>query len=193
MAISTWEEGWEPPLPSEYAAALQGALSELDVTIILEPGRVIVGNAGIFVTQVLYNKQQGRKKFIIVDGAMNDLIRPTLYGGYHEILPVRRKKGRKEKVDVVGPICESGDFLAQGRSLPRLAGGELLAVMSAGAYGFTMASQYNSRPRTPEVLVSGRKFYMVRERETYKDLPHGEHVPQFLTGKMGTGKESGLS
>lgn len=169
-----------PPEPKAYGRALTEPLRKLKVTILLEPGRVIAGNAGIFVTRVLYQKAQGRKKFAVVDGAMNDLLRPALYGSYHEIWPVRKKTGRKTKVDVVGPICESGDFLAKDRPLPALRRGDLIVCLSAGAYGFTMASQYNSRPRAAEILVSGKEFYIVRQREEYKDLPKGEHVPHFL-------------
>jgi len=170
----------KPPTPQAYAKVIKKHLGPLGVRIILEPGRSIAGNAGVFLTQVLYNKQQGRKPFVVVDGAMNDLARPSLYGSYHEIRPVKQTAAKKIKVDVVGPICESGDFLAQDRLLPRVQAGALLAVMSAGAYGFTMASNYNSRPRVPEVLVHGRQFHVVRERESYKDLPRGEHVPRFL-------------
>ncbi|MDO8461260.1 MAG: diaminopimelate decarboxylase, partial [Deltaproteobacteria bacterium] len=129
---------------------------------------------------VLYRKQQGSKNFIIIDAAMNDLIRPSLYGSHHEILPVVKNSRAKKKVDVVGPVCESGDFLAEGRLLPSVNQGELLAVMSAGAYGFVMASNYNSRPRVAEVLVNGKEWFVIRQREEYKDLLKGEKVPQFL-------------
>lgn len=163
-----------------YGRALKEKLRNLNATVIFEPGRVMMGNAGIFVTKVLYNKRQGKKQFVVVDGAMNDLMRPSLYGSYHEICPVKKRTGRRSRVDVVGPVCESGDFLAQQRLLPRSQAGDLLAVMSAGAYGFTMASNYNSRPRVAEVLVNKKDFHVIRERETYKDLPHGEYVPRFL-------------
>jgi diaminopimelate decarboxylase len=170
-----------PPHPEEYAAALKAVLAELDdCTLIIEPGRVIVGNAGILVTKVLYTKQ-GLKNFIIVDAAMNDLTRPSLYGAYHAIQPVK-KTGRGEAVaDIVGPICETGDFLAKDRSLPLCTQGDLLAVMSTGAYGFTMSSNYNSRPRLAEVLVHGRNFYTIRQRETLETLIHGETIPEFIT------------
>jgi diaminopimelate decarboxylase len=148
--------------------------------LILEPGRVIVGNAGILVTEVLYLKETDEKKFVVVDGGMNDLIRPALYGSYQAIRPVADKKSETIVADVVGPICESGDFFAKDREIPRPEPGDLLAVMSAGAYGFTMASNYNSHPRPPEVLVDGDKFYVVRRRESLEDLIGGETIPQVL-------------
>ncbi len=176
----------DPPHPREYAYSLMGELKGIDCTLILEPGRVIVGNAGILVTRVLYTKENGLagKKFIIVDAAMNDLIRPSLYGSYQRIQPVVQRKDRNLAVmDVVGPICESGDFLAKDRQLPEIKAGELLAVMSAGAYGFSMSSNYNSRPRIPEILVSKDRFYVIREREDYDDLIRGESIPDFLVGE----------
>jgi diaminopimelate decarboxylase len=170
----------EPPHPEEYAAALIKGLDGLDVTLILEPGRVIVGNAGILVTEVLYLKKTDEKTFIVVDGAMNDLIRPALYGSYHEIRPVVERSGEKIVADIVGPICESGDFFAKDREILRPQTGDLLAVMSAGAYGFIMASNYNSRPRAAEVLVDGENFYVVRKRESLEDLISGETIPPVL-------------
>jgi diaminopimelate decarboxylase len=170
----------EPPHPREYAEALMKELSGIDCTLILEPGRVIVGNAGILVTQVLYTKEGGEKNFVIVDAAMNDLIRPSLYGSYQRIQPIHKKDRVETMVDVVGPICESGDFLAKDRKLPKAESGDLLAVMSAGAYGFTMSSNYNSRPRVPEVLVDKNRFDVVRKREEYEDLIHGESIPETL-------------
>jgi diaminopimelate decarboxylase len=137
----------EPPQPDEYAAALIRGLEGLDVTLILEPGRVIVGNAGILITEILYLKETDEKKFVVVDGGMNDLIRPALYGSYQAICPVVERDADTIVADVVGPICESGDFFAKDREIPRPQPGDLLAVMSAGAYGFTMASNYNSHPR----------------------------------------------
>lgn len=164
-----------PPLPIEFAQALIGVIRDLGATVILEPGRVLVGNAGILVTRVLYTKQSPVKNFVVVDAGMNDLARPSLYGSYHAIWRVHRAAGRDDvTVDVVGPICESGDFLAKDRKLPRFEPGELMAVMSAGAYGHTMSSNYNARPRAPEVLVRGGEFHVVRERETYADLIRGE-------------------
>ena len=170
----------EPPHPEEYAGALIQGLRGLDVTLILEPGRVVVGNAGILVTEVLYLKEGEEKTFVIVDGGMNDLIRPALYGSYQAIRPVVERKGEMIVADVVGPICESGDFFAKDREIPRPQEGDLLAVMSAGAYGFTMSSNYNSRPRAPEILVDGDNFHVVRKRESFEDLVSGETIPPIL-------------
>ena len=169
-----------PPQPEEYARAIIEGLEGLDVTLILEPGRVIVGNAGILVTEVLYVKDNDTKKFVIVDSGMNDLIRPALYGSYQAIRPVVENKAEKIVADVVGPICESGDFFAKDREIARPQRGDLLAVMSAGAYGFTMASNYNSHPKAPEVLVDGDKYYVVRKRESFEDLINGETIPAEL-------------
>jgi len=166
-----------PPLPVEFAQALIDVIRDLGATVILEPGRVLVGNAGILVTRVLYTKQSPVKNFVVVDAGMNDLARPSLYGSYHAIWRVHRVSGRDEvTVDVVGPICESGDFLAKDRKLSRFEPGELMAVMSAGAYGHAMSSNYNARPRVPEVMVRGSQFFVVRERETYADLIRGERT-----------------
>jgi diaminopimelate decarboxylase len=170
----------EPPHPQEYARAIIEGVEGLDVTLILEPGRVIVGNAGILLTEVQYIKETDEKKFVIVDGGMNDLIRPALYGSYQAIQPVIQKDGEKIIADVVGPICESGDFFAKDREIARPRRGDLLAVMSAGAYGFTMASNYNSHPKPPEVLVDGDQYYVVRSRETLDDLIRGETIPAVL-------------
>ena len=168
-----------PPTHQEYATLLLPALREAGVTVLIEPGRSIVGNAGALLTRVLYRKDTGAKKFVVVDSAMNDLIRPSLYGSYHEIVPVdeTRRAGERETVDVVGPVCESGDFLAKDRELVRVQQEDLLAVMSAGAYGFVMASNYNTRPRAVEVLVDGSRYTIVRRRETYEDLVAGETAP----------------
>ena len=168
----------EPPHPRDYARAVLDAVGSLGLKLIFEPGRVIVGNAGILVTRVLYRKQTKSKTFIVVDAGMNDLIRPSLYGAYHDIRPVREKAGEREQADVVGPICESGDFLAKDRDLPILVRDDLIAIMSAGAYGFTMASNYNSRPKPPEVLVDGVRYHVVLNRQTYEDLVTGETVPE---------------
>ena len=169
-----------PPLPDEYATAIIRGLEGLDVTLILEPGRVIVGNAGILLTEVQYLKETETKKFVIVDGGMNDLIRPALYGSYQAIQPVVQTNAEKMIADVVGPICESGDFFAKDREIARPRRGDLLAVMSAGAYGFTMASNYNSHPKPPEVLVDGDRYYIVRKRESMDDLINGEVIPAAL-------------
>jgi diaminopimelate decarboxylase len=170
----------EPPPPREYARALIAGLEGMDLTLLLEPGRVIVGNAGVLLTEVLYFKEGVEKKFVIVDGAMNDLIRPALYGSYQEIVPVEPRGGERVIADVVGPVCESGDFFARDRELERPRAGDLLAIRGAGAYGFAMASNYNSRPRAAEVLVSGGDFYVVRRRETLEDLVSGEAIPPLL-------------
>lgn len=169
-----------PQTAQAYADKILPILEKTGLKIIMEPGRFIVGNAGIFVTKVVYVKDNGVKKFVIVDGGMNDLIRPTLYDAYHEIVPVKKTAASKVKVDVVGPICESGDFFAHDRLLPKVGKEDLLAVMSAGAYGYVMASNYNVRGRVPEVMVRGNKFEIVRERETFKDLMKGEKIPKFL-------------
>jgi diaminopimelate decarboxylase len=177
----------DPPSPAEYGRAIQDAMSAfagLDVTLICEPGRVIVGNAGVLVTKTLYLKQGEMKNFVIVDAAMNDLVRPTLYDAYHAIWPVK-KRGATENggyvADVVGPICETSDFLARDRALTQKPGeGDLLAVMSAGAYGFTMSSNYNTRPRGAEVMVKGDTYAVVRRREELEDLVRGEEVPAFI-------------
>lgn len=167
----------EPPLPEEYSQAILEVLGGLPVTLILEPGRVIVGNAGILVTRVLYTKSNKERNFIIVDAGMNDLIRPSLYQAYHKIVPVIDREEEEIVADIVGPICESGDFLAKERKVPRVKRGDLLAVMSAGAYGFVMSSNYNSRPRAAEVLVEGDQFFLVRRRETWEDLTALEEIP----------------
>ncbi len=170
----------KPQTAEVYARAVLPLLEKTGLKIIMEPGRFIVGNAGIFVTKILYLKDNGFKKFLIVDGGMNDLIRPTLYDAYHEIVPVRQTTALKEKTDVVGPICESGDFFARDRLLPRLKENDLLAIMSAGAYGYVMSSNYNMRGRAPEVMVKGKKFEVTKRRETFADLIHGETIPRFL-------------
>lgn len=169
-----------PPSPSDYAKAILAASKGIDCTFIFEPGRVIVGNAGILVSRVLYVKSDGGQNFVIVDAGMNDLIRPSLYGSYHRIQPVFLMERENILADIVGPICESGDFLAKGRIIPRFNRGDLIAVMSAGAYGFTMASNYNSRPRIPEVLVKDSRYYVIKKREDYSDLIRGEEIPEFL-------------
>jgi diaminopimelate decarboxylase len=160
----------QPPHPREFGEALTKVLRDHPMKLILEPGRVIAGNAGMLAASVLYTKDTPSKHFVIVDAAMNDLIRPSLYSSYHHIGEVQPMGRAERTVDVVGPICESGDFLARDRALPALASGELLAVFSAGAYGFTMSSQYNSRPRAAELLVDGSTVHVARRRETYEDL-----------------------
>jgi diaminopimelate decarboxylase len=170
----------DAPHPSEYAKAIIKAAKDINCTFIFEPGRVIVGNAGILVTEVLYTKSNDGKNFVVIDAGMNDLVRPSLYDSYHQIQPVIEKEREEIIADVVGPICESGDYLAKGRKISRFERGELLAVMSAGAYGFTMSSNYNSRGRIPEILVRDDKFFVIRKREVYADLIRGEEIPDFL-------------
>jgi len=165
-----------PQTAKTFAARVLPLLAKTGLKIIMEPGRFIVGNAGIFVSKVVYVKDNGYKKFVIVDGGMNDLIRPMLYDAYHEIVPVKQSRTFKQKVDVVGPICESGDFFAHDRLLPVVKKGDLLAVMSAGAYGYAMASNYNVRPRVAEVMVKNDRFKIIKERETFKDLMRGERI-----------------
>lgn len=165
-----------------YAAAVAPLLRGLGLRILLEPGRLLVGNAGVLLTRVLYRKATPTKHFVIVDAGMNDLIRPALYSGYHEIVPLRERSAdaARETVDVVGPVCESGDFFAQARDLPVTRQGEVLALMSAGAYGYVMASNYNSRPLAAEVLVSGAKSAVVRARQTHEDLTRGAVIPDWI-------------
>jgi diaminopimelate decarboxylase len=166
----------------DYADAIMPPLRELGIRILVEPGRFLIGNAGVLLTRVSYIKKSGAKKFAIVDAGMNDLIRPALYQSYHEIVPVKEsstsknksRTNKKERVDIVGPVCESGDFFARDREMPELHEGDLLAIMSAGAYGFVMASNYNSRPLPSEVLVRGDKFALIRQRQTWEDLASGE-------------------
>ncbi len=159
-----------PPTADAFAAAITPTLASLEAEILFEPGRFLVGNGGILVTQVQYIKKTPAREFVIVDAGMNDLIRPSLYQAYHEIVPVVEREGEARIVDVVGPICESGDFLGLGRSLPPVEPGDFLAVRSAGAYGFVMSSNYNSRPRAAEVLVDGGEARVGRKRETWDDL-----------------------
>ena len=164
----------------DYADAIVPPLRELDVRILVEPGRFLVGNAGVLLTRVRYIKKTGAKKFAIVDAGMNDLIRPALYQSYHEIVPVAEPSKTKstEKIDIVGPVCESGDFFALDREMPELHEGDLLAIMSAGAYGFVMASNYNSRPLPAEALVRGDQFALIRKRQTWEDLVRDEIGPE---------------
>jgi diaminopimelate decarboxylase len=164
----------------KYAARLVPLLKPLGLKILLEPGRFISGNAGILVTRVEYVKRTGKKNFVIVDAAMNDLIRPAFYDSYHEIVPLVRKGNLTLKSDVVGPICESGDFFCKDRPLPKVGEGDYLALLSAGAYGFVMASNYNARPLAAEILVSGKKSAIARERQPVKEIWSGEKVVAWL-------------
>jgi diaminopimelate decarboxylase len=164
----------------DYAAAIVPPLRELGLRVLVEPGRLLVGNAGVLLTRVRYIKQTEHKKFVIVDAGMNDLIRPALYQSYHEIVPVREARdSAREPVDVVGPVCESADFFAQDRQLPQMQAGDLVALMSAGAYGFVMASNYNSRPLPAEAFVHGNRFALIHQRQTFEDLIRGEVDPPF--------------
>lgn len=156
--------------PYDYAQSILECLRGLDLTIICEPGRFIVGNAGVFLVKVLYEKISQNKRFVIVDGAMNDLIRPSLYNAYHQIIPLTQSQGEKSPADIVGPICESGDYLGKNIELPPLKEGDILAILSSGAYGFSMSSNYNTRPRCAEVAISQGKIKLIRKRETFEDL-----------------------
>jgi diaminopimelate decarboxylase len=166
--------------PQKYAARLLPLLQPLGLKILLEPGRFIVGNAGILVTRVEYLKRTGKKNFVIVDAAMNDLIRPAFYDAYHEIIPLVKKTGATMKVDVVGGVCESGDFFAKNRPLPKIVEGDYLALLSAGAYGFVMASNYNARPLAAEILVNGKNFAVARERQPVEKIWSDEKVVAWL-------------
>ncbi len=168
-----------PPLPAELAKEIVPLLKDSGCTIVFEPGRMIVGNAGVMVSRIIYTKKNEGKTFYIADAGMNDLVRPSLYNAHQAIQPVSQSAAQRKKVeaDVVGPICESGDFLAKDRVLPEFKKGELFAVMSSGAYGFTMSSNYNSRRRVPEIFVKGDRYDIIRERESMEDLIRGEKIP----------------
>ncbi|KAB0677020.1 diaminopimelate decarboxylase [Aureimonas leprariae] len=170
-----------PPEPDAYSAIVKRHVRDLDATVIFEPGRLLVANAGILVTKVLYVKEAEAKRFVIVDAAMNDLVRPTLYDAWHDIRPVAAAKDADTVVaDVVGPVCESGDFLAKDRPLPPVAAGDLLALMTAGAYGAVQSGTYNTRPLVPEVLVKGGSFFAVRPRQRIEDLIGLDRLPPWL-------------
>lgn len=171
----------KPQTADDFARVVAPILKRTGLKIILEPGRFIVGNAGILVTKVLYIKKSRVKTFVIVDAGMNDLIRPSLYQAYHEIVPLKKTSGRPTRtVDVVGPICESGDFFAKNRKMILPNEGDFLSIMSAGAYGFSMSSNYNSRKRPSEIMVKANKFFVVRKRQAYQDLLKGETIPSFI-------------
>ncbi|AML51277.1 diaminopimelate decarboxylase [Falsihalocynthiibacter arcticus] len=171
-----------PPLPKEYGALIQDVLGDLGCEIEIEPGRLISGNAGILVSEVIYVKSGEDREFLIIDGAMNDLVRPSMYGAHHDIIPVIEAAPGVEqaKYDIVGPVCESGDTFAKGRNMPPLTAGDLVAFRSAGAYGAVMASEYNSRPLIPEVLVDGDQFAVIRARPTFQDMIDRDTVPSWL-------------
>jgi diaminopimelate decarboxylase len=170
----------EPPLPSDYGREIVAATKDLGMHLVFEPGRNIVGNAGILVARCLYTKARDEKNFIMIDAGMNDLARPALYGSFHGVQPVVADQDGMIVADIVGPICESGDFLVKDREVPMFRKGDLMAFMSAGAYGFAMSSSYNSRPRVAEVMVKGDTFEVIRDRETWDDLIRGERVASFL-------------
>lgn len=169
-----------PPSLEDYAATVIDAVADLGCELICEPGRVIMANAGVLLTRVLYRKETAEKRFLIVDQGMNDLSRPALYGAYHEVIAVRKGAAQME-ADVVGPICETGDFLSRGGSVPDVEPGELICAMSAGAYGRSMSSNYNTRPRAAEVLVRGAEAFLIRPREDLHDLWAKEEIPEFLS------------
>jgi diaminopimelate decarboxylase len=172
-----WNKQKNPPLtPASYAQAIVPILKPLGLKILLEPGRFISGNAGVLLSEVVNVKKTAKKNFVIVDAAMNDLIRPAFYESYHQIEPLTAKSGKAISSDVVGPICESGDTFCKNRPLPPLKAGDRVAFLSAGAYGFVMSSQYNSRPRAAELLVDGKKVVVARKRETLDDLIRGERA-----------------
>ena len=180
-----YREDEAPPAPEEYARAVLEAVKpfdSLDLTLVFEPGRVIAGNAGVLLSSVLYRKRGQDKQFVITDAAMNDLMRPALYQSYHRIVPVTEHPGESFVADVVGPICETGDFFARDRTMPPVEAGDLVAIMSAGAYGFTMSSNYNTRPRAAEVLVRGDRYHVIRRREVLEDLVRGESIPDWARG-----------
>ncbi|HAT85078.1 MAG TPA: diaminopimelate decarboxylase [Rhizobiales bacterium] len=171
-----------PPLPRDYAETVKKHVRDLDCKVYFEPGRLIAGNAGILVTEVVYRKDGEGKTFVIVDGAMNDLIRPTLYDAWHDIRPITEPgfDTPTSNVDIVGPVCETGDYLALDRPLPQMQSGDLIAVMSAGAYGAVQANTYNTRPLVPEVLVNGDQWHVIRERPTYEEMLALDKIPDWL-------------
>jgi diaminopimelate decarboxylase len=182
LGVPYREDNEPPPDPAAYADIVKKNTSGLGCTLVFEPGRLIVANAGILVTSVVFVKETDGKDFYIVDAAMNDLIRPTLYDAHHDIKPVKQAALGAERriVDVVGPVCETGDYLAQARSLPHAKAGDLLAVMTAGAYGAVQTGTYNSRPLVPEVLVKGGDYAVVRPRQSYDELIGLDHIPDWL-------------
>lgn len=196
-ALESGDSGWwrrpaarDLLTPGRYAAALVPLLQPLGLKILLEPGRFLVGNAGVLITRVEYVKRTGKKTFVIVDAAMNDLIRPAFYEAFHEIVPLRRRRGVRIPTDVVGPICESGDFFCKDRPLPKLAEGELVALLSAGAYGSVMGSNYNTRPMAAEVLVRGRRHAVVRERQPVERIWEGERMAPWQRRGRGLGRDA---
>jgi diaminopimelate decarboxylase len=174
-----------PPHPDEYARVVKDALSDLGLKIVMEPGRMIIGNAGILVTRVIYVKEGQGRRFTIVDAAMNDLVRPTLYDAHHDVWPIAEASNGQDLYaqDLVGPVCETGDYLALDRPLPAFKPDDLVAIMTAGAYGAVMASSYNTRPLVPEVMVDGARFAVVRPRPTYDDLIGQDRLPPWFSSE----------
>ena len=173
-----------PPLPVEYGEVIKRTVGHLGCEVEIEPGRLIAGNAGLLVSDVIYVKEGEGRRFLILDAAMNDLIRPAMYGAYHDIVPVVEPAAGVEltEFDVVGPVCETGDTFTRGRPLPPLQSGDLVAFRSAGAYGAVMASEYNSRPLIPEVLVHGHQFAVIRPRPTFDEMINRDSIPSWLKG-----------
>ena len=169
-----------PQTAKEYADKVLPLIKGRKFKLLMEPGRFIVGNAGVFIARKLYLKDNGVKKFMIVDAGMNDLVRPSMYGSYHEIIPVIQSKNKKIVCDIVGPVCESGDVFAHDREIEDVKDGAFLAMLSAGAYGYVMSSNYNVRPRCAEVMVKGKQWAVVQERQTFKDLIKGAKIPSFV-------------
>lgn len=169
----------EIPSPAEYAEMTIREVKELGCDLVFEPGRLICGNAGILVSEVIYLKRTGHRDFLIIDAGMNDLIRPTLYDAYHEIIPVNECSGERIPMDIVGPICETGDVFAKDRLLPEMDAGDLVAMRSCGAYGAVMSSEYNTRPVIPEVMVNGDKFAVIRKRESYEQILAKDSIPEW--------------
>ena len=182
LGVPYRDDNEPPPHPDAYAAIIKNRTRHLDAKLVLEPGRLLVANAGILVTEVIYVKEGEGKTFVIVDAAMNDLIRPTLYEAYHAVWPVREPGPATPRIiaDIVGPVCESGDYLALNRDLPVLRTGDLVAIMSAGAYGAVQAGTYNTRPLVPEVLVRNNTHAIIRPRPTYEEMIALDHVPAWL-------------
>ncbi len=183
LGIPYHEDNMPPPDPDAYAEVVKRHVTNLNARVIFEPGRLIAGNAGVFVTEVIFVKEGDERVFVIVDGAMNDLIRPTLYEAYHEVRPVNIARGSSSRItaDVVGPVCESGDYLAKQREMPKPRAGDLLALGSAGAYGAVQAGTYNTRPLVPEVLVKGDEFHVIRPRLSYEELIGLDSLPSWLS------------
>ena len=177
-----YERNANPPSPAEYGAVVRETLSDMGCTLVFEPGRLLVGNAGILVTKVIYMKPTDTRIFAIVDVAMNDLLRPSLYGAYHDIIPVAEPaaESQEKPIDIVGPVCETGDTFAEQRSLPTPKAGDLLVFRTAGAYGAVMSSTYNSRHLTPEALVEGDRYAITRPRQTYEQLLGLDNIPVWL-------------